>query len=101
MTRGEAKAEVSQITITKAIRDYLEEVRRPKNNRIGIGHIPGFPGYTSDPSVVKEAILWHTERLSKETSLIKEIKTRQRIMDLEKGLDELLATAGEGKAEGL
>jgi hypothetical protein len=85
--------------VTNLIKRYLEEVQDGTDNAfVRLGRVPGLPKMTDDPALVEKAIQYHAEQASVTDNVLTELKTRQRVRDLKRGLVILREHGGGSEA---
>jgi hypothetical protein len=77
---------------SRSMAAFLAEVRkREPAGKVSLGALPGFPAMTNDPEVVARAIET-IEKRAATSSALRELRLRQRLIDLRASLTRLRAS---------
>lgn len=98
--KGSKPARPSPMALTKAVGAFIYECQAGYLNgsgKVTLGALAGFPSSTTDPETVRRAIEVMRDRIADAKTPITELKARQRVRDLEYGL-EALEVRAQGSA---
>lgn len=82
------------MALSKAVGRFIEDCQAKglngKSHAVSLGALPGFPAATTDPKIVAKAIEHYEGKITAEPmGIIRELKLRQRIMDLRGAIEWL------------